>query len=94
MSCFFQLLVKIVSTRNDLGKLLVVYYFLTTIFLQDKLLDLQKKKSEPVKTEEALKVAKLIGAYKYIECSAKTKEGIETVINEAIKAALANQSKK
>ena len=54
------------------------------------MLDLQKKKSEPVKTEEALKVAKLIGAYKYIECSAKTKEGIETVINKAIEAALAN----
>ena len=89
MSCFIQLLITI-----DLEQLLVVYYSITVIFLQAKLLDLQNKKSEPVKTEEALKVAKLIGAYKYIECSAKTKEGVEIVINEAIRAALANQSKK
>nr|XP_006001153.1 PREDICTED: rho-related GTP-binding protein RhoB-like [Latimeria chalumnae] len=50
-------------------------------------------KQEPVKTEEGRAMAARIGAYDYLECSAKTKEGVREVFETATRAALQNRSK-
>jgi len=36
--------------------------------------DLARNKQEPVKTEQGKQIAENIGAFAYLECSAKTKE--------------------
>ena len=33
-------------------------------------------------------MAEEVGAYQYVECSAKTKEGLENVFEQAVRAAL------
>ncbi|KAG5448704.1 GTP-binding protein Rho1, variant 3 [Clonorchis sinensis] len=50
--------------------------------------DLKRMKQDTVKYEEALSVANSIGAYAYMECSAKTKEGVRDVFETATRAAL------
>lgn len=45
-------------------------------------------KQEPVKFEEARAMAERIGACMYLECSAKTKEGVREVFEAATRAAL------
>ncbi|XP_056666384.1 transforming protein RhoA-like [Monodelphis domestica] len=50
--------------------------------------ELAKKKQEPVKTEEGRDMANQIGAIGYIECSAKTKDGVRQVFEMATRAAL------
>ncbi|ESO04556.1 hypothetical protein HELRODRAFT_111587 [Helobdella robusta] len=54
--------------------------------------DLMKVKQEPVRYEEGKQMADKIGAYCYLECSAKTKDGIREVFEMATRAAL--QSKR
>ncbi|XP_046355435.2 ras-like GTP-binding protein Rho1 [Haliotis rufescens] len=50
--------------------------------------ELSKMKQEPVKTEEGLAMAAKIGAFIYLECSAKTKEGVREVFETAKRVAL------
>lgn len=49
---------------------------------------LQDKNSTPITYQQGLAVAKEINAVKYLECSARTKQGLKTVINEAIRFGL------
>ena len=56
--------------------------------------ELAKSKQEPVKTEEGRAMADKIGAYDYLECSAKLNEGVREVFETATKAALATKKKK
>uniref|UniRef100_A0AAZ3QP14 Uncharacterized protein n=1 Tax=Oncorhynchus tshawytscha TaxID=74940 RepID=A0AAZ3QP14_ONCTS len=50
--------------------------------------ELAKMKQEPVKPEEARDMANRIGAFGYMECSAKTKDGVREVFEMATRAAL------
>ncbi|XP_020843932.1 transforming protein RhoA-like isoform X1 [Phascolarctos cinereus] len=50
--------------------------------------ELAKKKQEPVKPEEGRDMADRIGAFGYMECSAKTKEGVRVVFEMATRVAL------
>lgn len=50
--------------------------------------ELSRLKLEPVKAEDGRAMATRIGAYDYLECSAKTKEGIWEVFESATRAAL------
>ncbi|XP_068568589.1 rho-related GTP-binding protein RhoC-like isoform X2 [Cebidichthys violaceus] len=51
-------------------------------------IELAKMKQEPVKTEEVKDMAGRIGAFGYLECSAKTKDGVREVCEMATRAAL------
>ncbi|KAL1507335.1 hypothetical protein AB1Y20_008181 [Prymnesium parvum] len=51
----------------------------------ETLAKLREKKQSPVKSEEALEVANTIGAIKYVECSARTQQGLKYVFDEAIR---------
>ncbi|KPP60407.1 transforming protein RhoA-like [Scleropages formosus] len=50
--------------------------------------ELAKMKQEPVKLEEGRDMANRIGAFGYVECSAKTKDGVRDVFEMATRAAL------
>lgn len=50
--------------------------------------ELAKMKQEPVKGEEGFAMAEKINAYGYLECSARTKEGVREVFELATRAAL------
>ncbi|XP_003742664.1 ras-like GTP-binding protein Rho1 [Galendromus occidentalis] len=50
--------------------------------------ELAKMKQEPVRGEEGLAMAEKINAYGYLECSARTKEGVREVFELATRAAL------
>lgn len=56
--------------------------------------ELIKMKQEPVKYEDGKTMAERIGAYAYIECSAKTKDGVREVFETATRAALQTKKKK
>ncbi|KAL7070650.1 hypothetical protein ACQ4LE_010099 [Meloidogyne hapla] len=56
--------------------------------------ELAKNKQEPVNSEAAQAVAQQIGAYAYLECSAKFKEGVQEVFETATRAALQQKTKK
>ena len=45
-------------------------------------------KQEPVKPEEGRAMAEKINAFAYLECSAKSKEGVREVFETATRAAL------
>lgn len=55
---------------------------------KDALQKLAKYNLSPVKREAGEKLAKELGAFKYVECSALTQEGLKDVFDEAIMAAL------
>ena len=52
------------------------------------LYELAKRELEPVKAQEGLDMAIAIGAFHYVECSAKSKEGIRKVIETIAHAVL------
>ena len=54
--------------------------------------ELLKLKQEPVKSEEGRQMSDKINAWAFLECSAKTKEGVREVFETATRAAL--QTKK
>jgi Ras family protein A len=56
--------------------------------------ELKKSKQEPVKTAEGNAMAEQIHAFSYLECSAKTKEGVREVFETATRAALQVKKKK
>ena len=49
---------------------------------------LSREKLQPVRYEEGKAMADKVGAYAYLECSAKTREGVRQVFTTATKAAL------
>ncbi|XP_042364360.1 rho-related GTP-binding protein RhoA-D-like [Plectropomus leopardus] len=56
--------------------------------------ELAKMKQEPVKIEEGREMASRISAFGYLECSAKTKDGVREVFEMATRAALQVKKKK
>ena len=54
--------------------------------------ELSKMKQEPVKSEDGSLICERIKAYAYLECSAKTREGVRDVFTTAAKAALTENS--
>jgi small GTP-binding protein len=56
--------------------------------------ELNKMKQSPVTYEEGAAMADKIGAYGYMECSARTKEGVREVFELATKAALQTKKRK
>ncbi|KAF7338988.1 GTP-binding protein Rho1 [Mycena venus] len=55
--------------------------------------ELQKANQRPVTTDEGRSTANAIGAYKYLECSAKAGQGVKEVFEDAGIAALRRQQK-
>ena len=55
--------------------------------------ELSVMKQEPLKYDEGRAMAEKIGATNYMECSAKTKEGVREVFEAATRAAM-NKKKK
>jgi len=51
-------------------------------------------KQQPVTVEEGRSMADKIGAYGYMECSARTKEGVRDVFELATRAALQVKKRK
>lgn len=56
--------------------------------------ELAKMKQEPVKTSEGKAMFEKINAFAYLECSAKSKEGVREVFETATRAALQVKKKK
>ena len=56
--------------------------------------ELAKIKKEPVRFEQGREVAESIHAVAYLECSAKTKDGVREVFETATRAALQTNPKK
>ncbi|XP_045209469.2 ras-like GTP-binding protein rhoA [Mercenaria mercenaria] len=56
--------------------------------------ELAKIKQEPVKIEDGRAMAERIGAFCYLECSAKSMNGVIEVFEEAARAALQGKKKK
>ena len=56
--------------------------------------ELSKMKQAPVTSQEGAEICEKIGGFCYMECSAKTKEGVRSVFVEATRAALAKTKKK
>ena len=55
--------------------------------------ELSKTKQKPVTSDEGSLIRERIEAYGYLECSAKTKEGVRDVFETAAKAALKKKKK-
>ena len=55
---------------------------------ENKKQELMEKKQEMVRPEVGQAMAETIGAFGYLECSAKTKEGVREVFETATRAAL------
>lgn len=56
--------------------------------------ELAKLKQEPVKCEEGRQMSEKINAWAFLECSAKTKEGVREVFETATRAALQTKKRK
>ncbi|KAF8309630.1 ras-domain-containing protein [Clavulina sp. PMI_390] len=63
----------------------------TQIDLREEPLALRRlttKKERPVTTTQGERLARKLGAFKYVECSAMTRQGLKIVFDEAIAAAM------
>ena len=47
---------------------------------------------EPITMQKGQEIAKKVGAVKYVECSAKTEEGLANVIEETVRAVSATSA--
>ncbi|PMD32636.1 Rho GTPase Rho1 [Hyaloscypha variabilis F] len=56
--------------------------------------ELHQTRQKPISYKQGAEVAKKIGAYKYLECSALTKEGVAEVFEHAARAAILPRKKK
>lgn len=56
--------------------------------------ELAKMKQEPVRAEEGRQMSERISAFAYLECSAKTKDGVREVFETATRAALQVKKRK
>ena len=56
--------------------------------------ELSKMKQEPVKSEDGSLMCERIKAYAYLECSAKTKDGVRDVFTTAARAALMTKERR
>ena len=56
--------------------------------------ELQKMKQEPVRGDQGREMSEKINAFAYLECSAKSKEGVREVFETATRAALQVKKKK
>ena len=56
--------------------------------------ELQKMNQAPLKSDEGKRMSESINAVAYLECSAKTKEGVREVFEHATRAALVIRRKK
>nr|XP_022341727.1 ras-like GTP-binding protein rhoA [Crassostrea virginica] len=56
--------------------------------------EMELEKKEPVKTQEGQEVADQIRAFSFVECSAKTQDGVRKVFETATRAALQVRKKK
>ncbi|XP_045191267.2 ras-like GTP-binding protein rhoA [Mercenaria mercenaria] len=61
---------------------------------EDVRCELATMKQEPVKLEDGRAMAERIGAFSYLECSAKSMDGVVEVFQEATRAALQGKKKK
>jgi len=59
----------------------------------DTIASLKERGQEPIKYDMGEKLAKEIGAYKYLECSALTQKGLPNVFEEAVKAVFQEEVK-
>ncbi|KAF7249744.1 Transforming protein RhoA, partial [Varanus komodoensis] len=73
-------------TRRELAKMKQAE--LKAAYISSSLLSQQQPCEEPVKPEEGRDMANRIGAFGYMECSAKTKDGVREVFEMATRAAL------
>ena len=60
----------------------------------DTIRELAKVGQKPVSTEQGQAIATQIHAYKYLECSSKTRQGVREVFEHATRAALTAQKTK
>jgi Ras family protein A len=56
--------------------------------------ELRKTNQHPVTYDEGLRIANKINAYRYLECSAKSNDGVNEVFEHATRAALMYRKKK
>merc|ERR1711992_257486 len=61
---------------------------------QNTIRELARNRQEPVRPEEGRTMAEKINAFAYLECSAKSKEGVREVLETATRAALQVKKKK
>ena len=61
---------------------------------QDQIRKLERKGQQAISYAEGVSLAKKIGAKAYVECSAKTGEGLTEVFAEAVKAFLKEESRR
>ncbi|KAI8088000.1 small GTPase superfamily [Gilbertella persicaria] len=54
--------------------------------------DLEKQATSPITTQQGMEVARKVGAYKYVECSAKMEKGVSEVFTTAIKSTIRKSS--
>ncbi len=78
--------------RNDpatiKGNYIFLYFVRLCLYQPLIVTELAKMKQEPVKPEEGRAMAEKISAFAYLECSAKSKEGVREVFETATRAAL------
>jgi len=59
---------------------------------EETLKKLSQKDMKPINQEQGLKLCEEIQAFSYVECSAKTKDGLKVVFNDAIEAVMKHNS--
>ena len=73
------------TIRNKLG----MYVVFLKLILIEKIIFSAQQGQKPITPPEGNEMAKTLKAFKYLECSAKTREGISTLLDETVRVALA-----
>ena len=69
----------------------MIFTFLTFFIILGTKTDLREKEENTITATEGKKLRARIGAFRYVECSAKTRDGLTEVFEEAIRATLVEQ---